>query len=262
MEGNRVKIRVGFTVLLGTRERQKLLQDMANTLPSNVFMQSFQNALLGRATTNSPLAGTLPPPATPGDVTDADLQAYMDVPATIKGNTELILKNAQVGVDTVEEQEGKLKPIFTDSMKTFLGLKHDVIVNAVQTAEMQDTSGGGGATNITVVISWTANPEHGGKFQKDVKERGHALLDGLYTNVMSANLPCMVGVTLDSWTRLHAMYYGNVVQKLPRGPELKQRFGHYQAAGVFRNDTGTSPFVEHPSGEITPETHTSDEKPK
>lgn len=238
-----VFIKVTFTVLIGTRSRQSLMQVTASILPNSVFEGAFASSISGGTTTFPIGPMTTMRPQPPGPVLDKDLKAYMSVPAIVQGHTELFFKQPVSAPYPSSRQEKMLKPIIKASFDFFC--KSAITVESVQTTEEQDESGAGGATNKTMFVEWSADLKHGGVFEREIKDNGHQLTQSLYANIMQANLPSMVGVSLDSWTRFTATYYGSVAASLPRGAVLEQRFGHYKGIGG-RNDTGTPPFVEHP----------------
>jgi len=242
-----VLLRASFEVLLGTRARQKMMQNQAYSMPNNIFMAAFINSISGGSTTLPSGEVTLAPGHKPGPVTDQELQAYEGVATIIQGHTELLLSHAAAGVHSVQDQETLLRPIFQDAVSTFC--KCIINVESVQTSVVQDETGAGLPTNKSMVLSWSSDMKHGGEFQRAVKVNGHQLEASIYGKIKEANLPCMSGVKLDSWTRFSSTYYGSAAASLPRGVQLKQRFGHFQdpvLLGGIRNDTGTPPFVTHP----------------
>lgn len=238
-----VFIKVTFTVLIGTRSRQSLMQTTASILPNSIYMAAFASSITGGTTTFpiGPMTTVRPQP--PGPVLDKDLKAYMGVPAVVQGHTELFLKQPASALWPSSRQEKMLKPIIKASFDFFC--KCGITVESVQTTEQQDETGAGGATNKTMFVEWSTDLKHGGVFEREMEDNGHQLMHSLYANIMQANLPSMVGVSLDSWTRFTTTYYGSVAGSLPRGAVLEQRFGHYKGPGG-RNDTGTPPFIEHP----------------
>jgi len=238
-----VFIKVTFIVQIGTRSRQALMQTTAAVLPNSIFLTAFTYSIAGGSTTFPIGPMTTMRPQPPGPVLDKDLKAYMGVPAVVQGHTELFLKQPASALWPSSRQEKMLKPIIKASFDFFC--KCGITVESVQTTEQQDETGAGGATNKTMFVEWSTDLKHGGVFEREMEDNGHQLMHSLYANIMQANLPSMVGVSLDSWTRFTATYYGSVAGSLPRGAVLEQRFGHYKGAGG-RNDTGTPPFIEHP----------------
>jgi len=235
-------LKVSCQVLLGTRARRQTMQAQLETLPNNVYMEEFGISLAGGSTTAPIGPMTTGQPIAPGPLTAKELEEYMEVPAVIQGHTELTLSHAEAGTHSVEEQETALKPIFQDSITTFCSCS--LSVDSVQTTVVQDTTGAGLATNKSMVLSWSGTLEHGGEFEKKIQASGHELVTSINDNIMKANLPCMVGVKLDLWTRFTADYYGSAAASLTKGTSLKQYFGHFHLAeGGIRNDTGTAPFV-------------------
>lgn len=246
LSANAVTLRVPFTVFVGTRQRQSTIATDVKTLPSALCTAAFANAISGGAATDLPPGHpTEPPSQKAGPLSDSELQAYFKVPAIIQGHTELLLSHATTSVAGISQQEGPLKDIFKAAVDAFC--KCSVTVDSVQASEVQDQTGQGLGSNKTVVISWSDDRQGGGKFQKLIKDSGHQLVHGVYESIMKANLPFMSGVSLDSWTRFTATYYGQKAAELPRGTAIKQYYGHFRTLNkAIRNDTGTPPFVTHP----------------
>lgn len=242
-----VTLQVTFTVLVGTSVRQSEMRGDVKILPDSKCTIAFDTSIGGKSTTMIPVGPpvTPPPKQKSGPLSDEELQAYLDVPAVVQGRTELLLSHTKAGMTTISSQEDELKPIFKSAFDDFC--KCSINVDSVQSEEVQDQLGQGLGTNKTMIISWSTDRQHGGKFQKMVKDNGHQLVHGIYADVIEANLPFMTGTRLDSWTRFTCTYYGQDAATLPRGPAIKQYLGHFRTQyDVVRNDTGTPPFVEHP----------------
>jgi len=254
-----VNLRVSFTVFVGTRTRQSEMMNDVKALPNDEYRAYFDASINGGSTTIMPAgpAITAPPAQKAGPLSDDDLKAYLDVPAIVQGYTELLLSHCQADLTTMEQQSDDLKPIFKTSFDSFC--KCSITVDSVSAEALQDTTGQGLGTNKTMIVSWSIDLKHGGKFEKLLQDSGHTLVHGIYSSVMEANLPFMSGVKLDSWTRFTATYYGQAAADLPRGTAIKQYLGHFRnpskeisgrhndEVDAIRNDTGTPPFVTHPA---------------
>jgi len=243
-----VVLRVTFTVFVGTTSRQSQMAHDVTKLPDDTYTAVFDASISGGSTTALPpgVNPTAPPEQTPGPLSADDLQAYLNVPAVIQGRTELLLGSADAATDVIADQEAKTGVIFKSSFDAFC--ECSITVESAQTEAMQDQMGGAATSrNTTLVISWSTDLQHGGKFEQRVQDTGQQLISSIFANIMKANLPSMKGVTLDSWTRFTATYYGEEAAKLPRGTAIKQYLGNFRTMdkGV-RDDTGTPPFVVHP----------------
>lgn len=242
---NHVALKISFSVLIGTRLRQNIMQTAANGLPDATFKSYFENSISGGSTTAGPSVApaTTGPPAKPGKLSRSELEDYMNVPAIIQGRTMLELSHAAAGVNDVEKQKEKVRPLFQNSLATFCDC--DVSVESVQATVMQDELGNA-ATNKSIVISWTTDSSDGGNFQKHIWDDGWQLVYNIKHDIVKENLPSFVGTNIDSWTRFSCEYYGSEAATLGRGKSIEQYVGHHKALGevIARNDTGSAPFVK------------------
>jgi len=249
-----VSLRVSFLVFLGTRSRQEKMVKDVKALPNDVFSSTFANSISGDST-SLPVGGlpvgvpggsppTAPPTQKAGPLADTELQAYFNVPAIIQGHSEILLRHASAAVATISTGEDSLKPIFKAAFDAFC--KCSITVNSVQTEQLQDQTGQGGASNKTMILSWSTDLADGGTFEKHVQDNGHVLVHSIYEGIIQAQMSWLSGVQLDSWTRFSARYYGQKAGGLPRGTVIKQYVGHFRKLHqALRNDTGTPPFVTH-----------------